>query len=414
MKFIMEISSEIEKHYQLLLGLNSPWRIDGVNLDIEGTKVEIYISWPSGIKVLCPECNQECTIKDHREERTWRHLDTMQFATYIKCRVPRSNCKEHGPKTILVPWSDPERRFTLLFEKFAIDVLKACKSIKAAKQLLGISWDEMHLIQKYAVERGLARRDVEEITHAGIDEKSFLKGHKYASILTDIDNSRVLEVVEGRDKEAADKLLQNIPAEQRASVAAVAVDMWEPYRLSIEEHFPQADIVHDKFHIAGYLSKAVDTVRKQENKALRKEGYEYLVGTKYLWLTNTNNWSEEQNSQFNEIQASCLKTSRAWAIKESFLNFWDYLYLASARKYFQRWYFWATHSRLKPVVDAAKTLKRHIENILTYFKHRITNAVAEGINSKIQNIKSNARGFRNFNNYRIAILFYCGKLNLYP
>ncbi len=410
----MEISKELQKHYQLLLGLNSPWQISEVNLDIEGRKVEIYISWPQGEKVSCPECNAQCTVKDHREERTWRHLDTMQFATYIKCRVPRSNCHEHGAKTIEIPWSDPERRFTLLFEKFAIDILLACKSIKAAKNLLGISWDEMHLIQKYAVERGLLRREDEEVIHVGIDEKSFLKGHNYVSIMNDIDNSRVLEVVQGRDKEATDKLLQSIPPARRKSVKAVAVDMWEAYRLSIEENFPCADIVHDKFHISGYLGKSVDSVRKQEHKILKKEGYDYLVGTKYLWLTNSKNWTEKHNEQFKELKNITLKTSRAWAIKEAFLNFWDYIYLASAKKYFKRWYFWATHSRLKPVIEAAKTLKRHIENILTYFKHRITNAVSEGLNSKIQNIKSNARGYRNFDNYRIAILFYCGKLELYP
>lgn len=410
----MKISKELQKHYQLLLGINSPWQIYEVNLDVEKKQIEIFINWTQGEKVLCPECNKECTIKDHREERTWRHLDTMQFSTYIKCRVPRSNCDEHGPKTIDVPWSDPERRFTLLFEKFAIDVLLACTSIKAAKKLLGISWDELHLIQKYAVGRGLERRELENVEHVGIDEKSYLKGHKYVSILNDIDNARVLEVVRGRDKEAADKLLQSIPPAQRISVEAVAVDMWEPYRLSIEEHFLNADIVHDKFHISGYLGKAVDAVRKQEHKILQKEGFDYLVGTKYLWLTNRKNWTELYIEQYKVLKEITLKTSRAWAIKEAFLSFWNYIYLASAKKYFQQWYFWATHSRLKPVIEAAKTIKRHIENILTYFKHRITNAVAEGLNSKIQNIKSNARGYRNFDNYRVAILFYCGKLELYP
>jgi len=133
----MKISKELQKHYQLLLDVNSPWQIYDVNVDVEKKQIEIFINWTQGEKVLCPESNKECTIKDHREERTWRHLDTMQFSTYIKCRVPQSNCDEHGPKTIDVPWSDPERRFTLLFEKFAIDVLLACTSIKAAKNLLG-------------------------------------------------------------------------------------------------------------------------------------------------------------------------------------------------------------------------------------------------------------------------------------
>jgi len=109
-----------------------------------------------------------------------------------------------------------------------------------------------------------------------------------------------------------------------------------------------------------------------------------------------------------------MKVGRAWSMKEMFRQFLDYTYKGSAQSFFKRWYFWATHSQLKPMIDAAKTLKRHLAGMLTYIKHHITNVVAEGLNSKIQNIKSNARGFRNFEHYRIAILFHCGKLALYP
>jgi transposase len=109
-----------------------------------------------------------------------------------------------------------------------------------------------------------------------------------------------------------------------------------------------------------------------------------------------------------------LKVGRAWAIKEAFAPFWDYRYGAAARKFFARWYFWATHSRLAPIIAAAKTLKRHLSGLLAYAKHRITNATAEGTNGTIQLLKANARGYRNFAQYRTAILFHCGKLDLYP
>ena len=410
----MKISKEIENHYQQLLGIDSPWEVKKIDLNIEEGKIDIQVVWPSGEKVTCPVCGDECGIYDYRSERTWRHLDTMQFATYLRCRVPRSDCKEHGAKSVKTPWSEPGHRFTLLFERFAIDVLLASKTIKGAKKLLGISWDEMHLIQKHAVRRGLESRKLKEIKYLGIDEKSFLKGHNYASILYDLHNTRILDVVQGRTIEATDTLLATLPEKKRKSVKAVAVDMWEPYKSSIEKYLPNADIVHDKFHIIGYLTKAVDSVRKQENKLLRKEGHDYLVGTKYFWLTNKKNWEEKHKQIYQSIRNMNLKTGRAWSIKETFSNFWDYIYLVSAKKFFQRWYYWAKHSRLKPIIKAAKTLKRHIVNILTYFKHRITNAAAEGFNSKIQNIKTNARGYRNFENYRIAILFFCGKLDLYP
>ena len=136
--------------------------------------------------------------------------------------------------------------------------------------------------------------------------------------------------------------------------------------------------------------------------------------TKYLWLRNPKNWSDVQREQFATMKIDMLQVGRAWSIAQAFEDFWTYRYAGSAREFFDRWYFWATHSRLKPVIEAAKTLKRHLPGLLAYCKHRITNAVAEGMNSKIQLIKANARGFRNFEKYRIAILFYCGRLDLYP
>jgi len=155
-------------------------------------------------------------------------------------------------------------------------------------------------------------------------------------------------------------------------------------------------------------------VRKKEHRGLRKEDCDTLTGTKYLWLTNPKNWSKAQRAAFRALKDEGLKVGRAWALKEAFAEFWDYSYEKSAKKFFARWYFWATHSRLEPVIKTAKTLKRHLAGLLTYLRHRITNAVTEGLNSKIQSLKSNARGFRNFQNYRVSILFHCGKLDLYP
>ena len=124
--------------------------------------------------------------------------------------------------------------------------------------------------------------------------------------------------------------------------------------------------------------------------------------------------SEEQAADFEHLKWSGLKVARAWAIKELFSKLWTYCYEGSARKFFKHWYGWAARSRLKPVIKVAKMIRRHLENILTYLRHSITNAVTEGLNSKIQSIKSNARGFRSFQNYRTRILFFCGKLSLQP
>lgn len=410
----MKTSSDLHDHYRLLLGLIPPWLVANVDLDPDKKLVEIVVEWPPDREVECPKCGRSCAIKDHREERRWRHLDTMQFQTVIRSRVPRSECREHGVKTISVPWAGRNSRFTLFFERFAIDVMIAAKSLKSAAGLLGLSWDQVHHIQSRAVERGLAVRTVDDIKNVGIDEKSFLKGHKYVSLMVDIDGSRILDVVQERTLVAAEALWQTLPSEVRNNIDAVAMDMWPAFITSTEKHAPQADIVHDKFHISKYLGEAVDRVRRAEHKAFMKDGDETLKGAKYLFLKNPENMSDLEKEKFQSLRMDNLKAGRAWSIKETFSEFWTYTYQASATKFFNRWYWWATHSRLKPMIVVAKIMKRHLANILTYLKHQITNAMMEGFNSKIQSIKANARGYRNFSNYRTAILFYCGKLNLHP
>jgi len=400
--------------FERMLNLSEPWSVSGLELDTDKHRLLIRVSTAKGAKLPCPQCGQPCPKEDHREERTWRHLDTMQFETLIVCRTPRVNCPEHGVLSANVPWADGYSRFTELFEKFAIDVLKAVKSVKAATGLLRLSWHQIHDIQSRAVERGISRRSGEPIKHLGIDEKNFLKGRSYASAMYDIDESKVLEVVPDRTQEAAETLMNTLPAEQKESAEAIAMDMWPAFMSAAGTVLPEADIVHDKYHVAGYLGKAVDLVRRKENKELRKDRDDSLKGTKYLWLMNPDNWSKDDKSSFRSLAVDELKVGKAWAIKESFRHFWDYSYAASAEMFFKSWHFWATHSRLRPVIDAAKTLKRHADGIFAYLKHHITNAVSESLNSKIQSIKADARGFRNFKNYRIAILFHCGKLNLYP
>ena len=144
------------------------------------------------------------------------------------------------------------------------------------------------------------------------------------------------------------------------------------------------------------------------------QGYETLKGTRQLWLYNPQNFSPEQGAAFSALKDLQLKVARAWAAKELFSKFWDYRQEGWARRFFKDWFGWVSRSRLKPLIEVAQMLKRHLENLLTYLEHRITNAVTEGLNSKIQSLKSAARGFRNFANYRIRILFFCGKLDLYP
>lgn len=177
----------LSRHYHQLVGLNQDWVIADVQLDVRNKTLTLPLEFV-GDHVVCPECGATCSMKDHAAERSWRHLDAMQFQTILTARVPRCSCTTCGVKTIAVPWAEKHSRFTLLFEAFAIDVLHAAGSIQAAALLLGIDWSTAQVIMKRAVERGLQRRSLDEVRHVGIDEKSFGAGQDYVSVMTDIDN----------------------------------------------------------------------------------------------------------------------------------------------------------------------------------------------------------------------------------
>jgi transposase len=400
--------------YEALLGLKDPWKVTKVELDPAASRVDVWIKDRSGVKWSCSECRRKASVYDHSEERVWRHLNTCQFGTYIHARLPRVKCPEHGVRQVSAPWAEPGSRFTLLYENWVIDTLKEC-DVTGANHLTGTSWYEAWNIMEKAVARGLCRKKSRVPEYLGIDEKSFAKRHRYETLVCDLINGTVECVLEARSQDSLEGYSGQFSKEELKGIKAIAMDMWDPYIAATKDLIPDAEgkIVFDRFHVTKQVSDALDKVRRQEHKNLMANGEEWLKGTKHLWLMNEEKIPDWRKPEFDEIRKMKLKTGRAWAIKESLRHFWDYRYPKNAEKYFKRWYFWATHSRLKLMIKAAKTLKRYFANILTYFKHRITNSVTEGLNSKIQTVKQMACGFRNRGHYRKAILFHCGGLDLY-
>jgi transposase len=397
------------------LGIPAPWRVERVELRLEEGEVHVYLGHTSEACWTCAECQTESPLHDHDAERCWRHLDTCQYRTILHAEPPRTRCAEHGVRVIRLPWAEPHSRFTALFERLAIDWLKEASQQAVAEQL-GLSWDEVHGILERAVRRGLARRKREKVGYLGVDEKSFRKGHKYLTLVNDLSQSRVLYVAEDRKQSSLDGFWGTLSAEQRGAIEGVALDMWAPYVQSIRAHLPEAEekMVFDKFHVAKHLGEAVDKVRRSEHKELHAQGDERLKGTKYDWLKGRERFDLGQWREFCQLRRSKLKTSRAWALKEQAMRLWEFTYPKAASHHFTWWYRWATHSRLEPMIEKAQMIKRHLPNILTYLKHKITNATSESINSKIEWIKYTARGFRNWINFKTSIYFHCGGLDLVP
>jgi len=401
--------------FATLLGITAPWRVTRVAVNVPAERIDVWVEEAPGTQFPCAACRVAVPVYDHTPEQEWRHLDTCQCQTYVHARLPRTACLGDGVKQVPAPWAEARSQFTRLMERRLIATCKEC-DVTGATRLAGTSWDETWGVMARAVARGRARQERRVPARIGIDEKSIGKGHTYESIVCDLDRGTVEFVVDDRDRESLEQYYRQFTQEELAQIEAIAMDMWDNYITATSACVPGAaeKIVFDKFHAIRQVTQAVDAVRRREHKALAERGDFRLKGTKYLWLWNAEKVPEWRRAEFDGIKNADLKTGRAWAIKEALRGFWNYVYPKCAAKYFAAWYFWATHSRLQPIIAAAKTLKRHLANLMTYFTHRITNATSEGINSKIQMIKLMACGYRNREHYKTAIYFHCGGLDLYP
>jgi transposase len=400
--------------YEQLLGISSDWKVSDVQIDFSNQKVDVFITNKEKTKFPCPKCQQLYSVFDHREERNWRHLDTMQFKTILHAQIPRIRCKEHGKVSVDVSWADKYSRFTKLFETLAIDLLLASKNQAKMNEILDLSWDEIHQIQKKAVERGLNSRKELTTRYIGVDEKSFKKGHKYITILYDLETSAVIDIEEDRTEKSLKTMLNKLTPKEKESIKAVSADMWEAFTNAIKQELPYAKVVYDKYHIISHLNKAVNQVRIEENKKLIQQQINTLKNTKFLWLKNKENMSDKQLDMFDELYHIGLEVAKAWNLREYIKYLWEFSDVKRAKNFFKKWYERVKECNLTPMLKVADMIKSKLENIITFVEHSITNAVAEGINSKIQNIKHTARGFRNLENFKTAILFYCGNLQLYP
>lgn len=401
--------------YARILGLVDPWEVRDVKLDVAGGEVRVTVGAKAGASLVCPECGTACPGYDTRQ-RAWRHLDTCQFKTILVADVARVNCAEHGVKQVRVPWAEPGSGFTALMEAVVIDWLRSLASIKAVAQQLRLSWDQVDGIMERAVARGLLRRKRMEVRRLGVDETSFQRRHEYVTIVTDLDESVVLHVADDRKRESLDAFFRGLAPNQIAAIEAVAMDMWGPFISSVSEHVPDADhkIAFDKFHVASHLGEAVDRVRRSEHRTLLESGNDSLKGSRYLWLTNPDNLDDAGTGALNALHQMNLKTSRAWALKETAMCLWRFVQRGRAASEWQEWIAKAMRSRLEPVKKVARMIRKHLWGIVNAMALRTTNAGSESINSKVQRVKRAACGFRNRSRFRNAILFHLGGLDLYP
>ncbi|MEA3523469.1 MAG: ISL3 family transposase [Campylobacterota bacterium] len=422
--------------FQLALNITNPWFVSDLNFDVESKRLDVYIDFKKGSLFSYEDIQYKTETKkeivDDKEtevstkvelsrdtfdnlkaydtkDKTWRHLNFFEHECYLHARVPRVKLPNGKTKLIKTPWEGLSNGFTLLFEALLLQLCQAMPVNKVAK-ITHTSDDKLWSMCERYIDSVRKYEDFEDIDAIGMDETSRAKGHEYITLFVDLLKRRTIFITEGKDNTTVKRFAEDFQEHNGdiERIKNVSCDMSPAFIKGVKENLPNAEITFDKFHILKIINEAVNSVRKQEVSTNN-----ILKGTKYIWLKNYNNLTLKQKEQLDSLTMSNMniKTMRAYNIRQSFQD----IYQASSQgefiSYLNKWYYWATHSRLDPIIKAAKTVKKHWDGIVKWYESKINNGILEGLNSVIQAAKSKARGYKTFKNYKIIVYLLTGKLD---
>ncbi len=396
--------------FNLLLDFGDEWVI--TNIESDHKKPHVYLAYKSDY-YEDPDTLEPAKLYDHTEIREWRHLDILHYQSYVRCRIPRVLCRDGKVKQIAIGWAEKHDRHTCHFEIKAIDLLQATKNQAKTAELMNCGFRLVNRIMHRCTARGMGRRNISKVPfeHISIDEKSFKNGHKYVTVISHPRSGVVIDVGEDRDGKSAEELLtRSFTDKQRESVSTVSMDMWQAYINSVENKLPNAEIVHDKYHLIAYLNKSMDQVRRRE-----VEDNEELINSRYALLKNEENMTETQKQKYELIKSSNFEVSKVWHIRENFKSLFEcYNEERAAKELFVNWAKDSFMNNIKEVNKVILMFLSHAKGVVNALNSNLNNAMAERLNGKLQEVKFVGRGYRTFKNFRSAILFFHGGLDLYP
>lgn len=394
------------------LMIEKPWFVHEIQFDSEQGQLDIWIDFEKGSEFYYKD--EETGVEGHYKaydtaQKTWRHLNFFQYRCLLHAWVPRVRIDKGDVRQVQTPWEGVSSGFTLLFEALILELVKqmpvhqVCKLIQSYDKKI---WD---MLQMYTWKcRDL--EDFSQVTSVGVDETAARRGHDYVTLFVDLEQKKTIFVTQGRDNEVVQEFVEDLKEHNGSAenIEQISCDMSPAFIRGVEENLPNAAIVFDKFHVVKIINQAVDAVRRSEAK-----DNPILTNSRYIFLKNKSNLTSYQKQRLEQISISGinLKTMKALHIREAFQQ----IYLARTPELFARWlkkwFFWASHSRIQPIVDAAKTIKRHWQGIINWAYYQISNGILEGFNSIFQAAKAKARGYRTTDVIAIIIYLLTGKLD---
>lgn len=345
-------------------------------------------------KPRCAGCEKKRPGYDKTRGSRWRHLDVLDRRCYLVAQLRRTKCRQCGILVERVPWADPRCGFTHPFEDQVGWLAQHCDKTTVS-EFVGIAWRTVGTILTRLVGRRRNPVDLGCLRKISVDELSYRKGHRYLTLVTDLEKGRIVWGAEGRSAATLGEFFASLPPEVRAQIELVAIDMSAGYEKAVRLHLPNAAIVFDRFHVQALVGRAVDETRRDlwrelqataEGKAVKQSRYALL---KSPWLL-----TPSQTQALAAVKRDNEPLYRAYLLKEAFFNVFRYAQTRGfARKEIQAWLKWASRSRLQPFVKAGRTIRSRLEPILRYFSTRCTTSASEGLNTKARLATRQAYGF---------------------
>ena len=383
-------------------------------------------STPTGLRILaemapranshpiCSKCQKPGPGYDTLTTREFEYVPLWGIAVFLVYALRRVNCPKCGVKVEQIPWASGKHQLTNSYTWFLADWAKRL-SWKETAEVFHTSWETVFRAVRSVVRWGLEHRDLNGIQAIGVDEVQYRKGHKYLTLVYQIDGpaKRLLYVAKDRTKRSLRGFFKILTKDQQAGIRFVCSDMWRAYLTVLKRRLPQAVHILDRFHIMKKMNDALDKVRAAEVKQLKRDGYEpVLTHARWCLLKRRENLTAKQTLKLNEIMQYNLKTVRSLLMKLDFERFWEYQTAGWARRFLKEWCTRALRSRIEPMKKVARTFRRHEELILNWFKAdgTISAGAVEGLNNKLKLVTRKAYGFRTFDAAEIALYHTLGNL----
>lgn len=355
---------------------------------------------------VCPVCGKRCRYVEEFYSRCVRDWDICGGKCFIQFpeRKIRCSCGFRGFEKL--EFIDSYSRCTLRFEEY---IFRLCElmTIQDVSKLLGLHWTTVkHIDKKYL---GRLVKGLEDIhpTRIGVDEITYQKGHKYLTVVRDIDLKKVIWIGFKRKKETLDQFFTELGETKSKKIKVAVVDMWDPYISSIQE-FTNSEIVFDRFHFSKIINEVVDEVRKIEFKKADPVERKQMKNKRFLILSRNKNLNEEKRLELNQLMSQNEKLYKTYLLKEQILDIFDEISLDEAVYKLVLWHMNVIESGIQEFEGVLKTISKYLYGILNYFKHRLTNAASEAFNNKINVIKRRAYGFHDIDYLKLKIIQNCG------